>query len=68
MGVFDLSGQQMYTAYTNGETPIDLLTLGQAALAARLKGEQGLSQEEANYAADFLLTYAEEQLRQAKGS
>jgi hypothetical protein len=60
MIVRDLDAQEVYATYVEDKTPSQLLDEGRTDIASRLMVEQGLSQEEAFFAADKILQAAQE--------
>jgi hypothetical protein len=65
MSVHQLTAPEIYDTYTAGEVPTALIAEGRTKLATRLRVEEGLSQEDAYYAADQILAYAREVQQQA---
>lgn len=62
MSVYELSAREIYDAYGNTATPEEILDQGRTAIANRLMREEGLTDEEALYAADQMLELAQEVL------
>lgn len=59
-GLYELSAQEIYQAYTNDSLPDVWLEQSRERIAARLMLEENLNQEDAYYAADQILAYAQE--------
>ncbi len=65
MSVYQLNAREIYDTYTPNQDPAALIAEGRTELATRLRVEEGLSQEDAYYAADQILAYAREIQQQA---
>ncbi len=59
-GLYELSAQEIYQAFTNDSLPDVWLEQSREQIATRLMVEEELSQEDAYYAADQILAYAQE--------
>ncbi|MFZ6028647.1 MAG: PRC-barrel domain-containing protein [Chloroflexota bacterium] len=59
MSVYELSAKEIYDSYARNNPPAVLLAQGRDGLAARLQVEEGLTDKEAYYAADQMLTFAQ---------
>lgn len=57
-----MSAEEIYDSHAPGIDPAALLSGSRIELAARLRVEEGLKQEEAYYAADPLLAYARQRV------
>jgi hypothetical protein len=59
MSIYELSPKEIYDTYAQSVEPADLIGLSRNELAAQLRVDEGLKQEEAYYAADQLLAYSQ---------
>ncbi len=64
MSVYELTPTELYQAYAEGRDPREVLDEGRTVLATWLQVEQGMTQEEAFYAADEIRTHAQSLVQQ----
>lgn len=62
MSVYQLTAKEIYESYAQGVDPADLVGQSRIQLATRLRVEEGLTQEEAYYAADQMLVYSRQRV------
>ncbi|MEJ2208637.1 MAG: hypothetical protein P8129_06325 [Anaerolineae bacterium] len=60
MSIYELSAREIYDTYAQQANPAELLNQSRMDLAARLRLAEGLSQEEALYAADQIQAQAQQ--------
>jgi hypothetical protein len=58
MSVYQLAPPEIYSSYMTGIEPDEALQKSRNEIATRLRVEEGLSQEDAYFAADQILAYA----------
>jgi hypothetical protein len=61
MSMYELTPQELYETYTEGVDPQRLIDLGRDKIATQLMVEEQLDEEEAYYAADQILVYAQQE-------
>lgn len=61
-GLYELSAQEVYQAFTGGSLPDVWIEQTRDRIATRLMVDEGLNQDDAYYAADQILVYAQELL------
>lgn len=57
---YELSAEEVYATYASDQDPAELLRKGRTEIASKLMVEEGLKQEAAYFAADQILSFAEE--------
>jgi ribosome-associated translation inhibitor RaiA len=62
VGPYQLTGRELYDAYAQDVPPEELLNRTRVDIATELMAQQGLSEEEAYYATDEILTFAQESI------
>ena len=60
VSIYELSAREIYDTYAQQANPAELLNQSRMDLAARLRLAEGLSQEEALYAADQIQAQAQQ--------
>lgn len=60
MSIYELSAREIYETYAQQANPAELLEQSRMDLASRLRLAEGLSQEDALYAADQIQAHAQE--------
>jgi hypothetical protein len=61
MDVYELTARELYDTFADNADPMMLAEQGRDELATRLMTEEELDEEDAYYAADQILSYAQEQ-------